>query len=124
MGKGASVTKRTAWRKRLTRFARSGQAVAAFCAAEQVCVQTFYRWKRALGSQVRRRKCERASKPLSARRAAAFLPVQIAGGARVEIDLPNGTRVRVPADDLGAIAAAVAAAGRVCGQAEAEAPRC
>jgi hypothetical protein len=124
MGKGASEAKRTAWRKRLTRFARSGEKVAAFCAAERVSVQTFYRWKRTLASESRRRERRQPSKPLPACREARFLPVDIAGAAEVKIELPNGAQVRVPASDLGAVGAAVAAAGRVPRQAEEETPRC
>jgi hypothetical protein len=74
----------------------------------------------------------------------AFLPVRIEGvtsvdgaslhskglatarpeTARVQIELPNGARVCVPAAELGALTAAIAAAGRVPMQGEAEASPC
>jgi putative transposase len=38
-----------AWRAVLGRYARSGQDVAAFCAAEGVSVANFRRWRRRLG---------------------------------------------------------------------------
>lgn len=124
MGKGTSEGKRTAWRKRFSRFARSGEKVAAFCAAERVSVQTFYRWKRALAAESRRGERRQVTRPLPACREARFLPVEVAGAGEVKIELPNGAHVRVPATDLGAVTAAIAAAGRVPGQAEEEARRC
>ena len=124
MGKGASEAKRKAWRKRMTRFAKSGEKVAAFCAAERVSVQTFYRWKRTLASKSRRRERRRVTKPLPACREARFLPVEVAGAGEVNIELPNGAQVRVPASNLGAVEASIAAAGRVPGQAEEETRRC
>jgi hypothetical protein len=124
MGKCADETKRTEWRKRLGRFAGSGETVAMFCAAERVSVQTFYRWKRKLAREPEECEPRQASSPLSERRAGAFLPVRIEGTAEVEIELPNGTLVRVPGTDLGAIEAAIAAAGRVPGRIEAEAAQC
>lgn len=74
----------------------------------------------------------------------AFLPVRIEGvtsvagtalhgkglatarpeTARVQIDLPNGARVCVPAAELGALTAAIAAAGRVPMRGEAEVSPC
>jgi hypothetical protein len=124
MGKCADGVKRSEWRKRLARFAGSGQKVAAFCAAERVCVQTFYRWKRKLAREPEEREPRRASVPLSVRRTETFLPVRIEGATWVEIELPNGTHVRVPGTDLGVIEAAIAAAGRVPGRIEAEVAPC
>jgi hypothetical protein len=124
MGKGADEARRRAWRERLGRFARSGQTVAAFCAAERVSVPTFYQWKRRLGSEAAGAGRRQADTAPVARCAGAFVPVRIAAGAIVEMELPNGTRVRVPAGDLEAIGAAVAAAGRLPIPAEGEATRC
>ena len=49
MGKQSSVTRKAqreaAWRNRLTRYARSGQTVQAFCRGEAVPVGTFYGWQ-------------------------------------------------------------------------------
>jgi hypothetical protein len=40
------------------------------------------------------------------------LPVQIAAGLAVEIDLPNGACVRIPVDAIDALAHAIQAAGQ------------
>jgi len=116
--------KRRLWRERLARFARSGKKVAAFCSAEHVSVPTFYQWKRKLAAESVKRGSRRAGTFLSVNRGGAFLPVRIEGATLVEMELPNGTRVRVPTGDLGAIGAAIAAAGRIPAQVEAETPRC
>ena len=116
--------KQRLWRERLARFARSGQSVAAFCAAERVSVPTFYEWKRKLASlsgEVRKRRVDGS---FSGSPAQAFLPVRIEGMARVEIELPNGARVRVPSPDLEAMGAAIVAAGRVPARIEAAGASC
>ncbi|HKS97006.1 MAG TPA: hypothetical protein VJV74_12860 [Terriglobia bacterium] len=43
----------------------------------------------------------------------AFLPVEIVGTATIEIHLPNGVRLRMPADDAATLEAAVAAVARL-----------
>jgi hypothetical protein len=116
--------KQRLWRERLARFARSGKKVAAFCSAEHVSVPTFYQWKRRLASESARRRSRRAGSSSSVNRAGTFLPVLIEGATLVEMDLPNGARVRVPSGDLAALGAAIAAVGRIPARVEAEAPRC
>jgi len=116
--------KRRLWRERLARFARSGKKVAAFCSAEHVSVPAFYLWKRKLASESVRRRSRRARTSLSVNRTGTFLPVRIEGAMLVEMELPNGTRVRVPSSDLGAIGVAIAAAGHIPARVEAETPRC
>jgi transposase len=125
--------KQRLWRQRLARFARSGKTVAAFCSAEHVSVATFYHWKRKLVAKSGRRRNQRAGASSSVNRVAAcssgsdaraFLPVWIEGATLAELELPNGARVRVPARELAALGAAIAAAGRVPAQSEAETPRC
>jgi hypothetical protein len=116
--------KRRLWRERLARFAGSGQSVAAFCSAERVSVPSFYEWKRKLASRsvgCRRRRTNGLGSGSSAQ---AFLPVRIEGMAVVQLELSNGTRVRVPSTDLEALRAAIAAAGRVPVAGEAEGASC
>jgi hypothetical protein len=124
MRRAVEEAKRKMWRERLSRFARSGQKVTAFCSAEGVSVPTFSRWKRRLASQPTKPDSRRAVRSSSGKRTEAFVPVRIEGAALVEMELPNGTRVRVPAGDLAAIGAAIAAAGRLPVHVEAEASRC
>jgi hypothetical protein len=98
--------------------------VAAFCAAERVSVPAFYEWKRKLASPSAEVRKRRVDGFLSGSSAQAFLPVRIEGTAPVEIELPNGARVRVPSQDLEALGAAIAAAGRVPARIEAEGASC
>ena len=120
MGRVVDEGKWAAWRRRLARFQRGGQTVAAFCDAEDVSVPSFYQWKRKLAGApagvVDRRS---PAIPITAR---SFLLVRIEAAAVVEIELPNGVGVRVPARDVAAINAAVLAAGNVRTTPEEESP--
>jgi hypothetical protein len=151
MRRAVDDAKRRLWRERLGRFARSGQTVAAFCSAEDVSVPTFYQWKRRLAAESvrwRRRRAATSSsvtrvrssssvkrgatcgslngaaRSMRVNRAGAFLPVRIEGATLVEMELPNGARVRVPSGELAALGAAIAAAGRIPARVEVETPRC
>jgi hypothetical protein len=124
MGRFVDEGKKDEWRKRLARFARGGQTVAAFCLGERVSMATFYHWKRRLASESVERRTGATAVGVSRNGTGAFLPVRIERAAAVEIELPNGTRVRVPVGDHDALAAAIAAAGRVPAHTEVETPRC
>jgi transposase len=132
MGRRVGEAKRSVWRRRLGRFARGGQTVAAFCEAEGVTAPTFYHWKRKLAVEASGAGKGPAGASLAAQRTAGFVPVRITGetsgaielGVGIAIELPNGARVRVPAGNLDAIGAAILAAGRVAGRVETETPRC
>jgi hypothetical protein len=91
--------------------------VAAFCQAEGVSVPSFYQWRRILN-----RTADDAIVPprttLSLARSStvgkhAFVPVEVVRATTIEIHLPNGARVTVPADDQASLEAAVAAVGRL-----------
>jgi hypothetical protein len=122
MGRTVDEGKSLLWRQRLARYASGGQTVAAFCAAEEVSVPTFYQWKRKLGvDNAERARSERES-PVMERR--TFVPVRFGSSAQVEIELPNGACVRVPSGDVAALSAAIAAVGRLPTHVAAEASRC
>ena len=80
------------WVERLERFAAGNHTVAAFCAAEGVSQANFYLWRRRLARPV----------PTPAVRAPAVVPIRIAPPPApttpVELALPSGAVVRVPAD--------------------------
>lgn len=82
------------WRSRLARFRKSGDTVAQFCRAEGVSAAAFYQWKRKLDDR---------SSPEREQTAPQFVPVQLVDDDLkgdnhvVQIQLPNGAMVRVPA---------------------------
>lgn len=109
MARAADWSKHQVWQQRLQRFEQCDSTVAAFCQAESVSVASFQQWRRILG---RRPAARRSARQTSASRQ-AFLPVEIVGAATIEIHLPNGARLTVPAGDLAALETAVAAVGRL-----------
>jgi len=87
------------WRQVVRRWRRSGLGVRAFCAAEGLAEPSFYAWRR----QLARRDQEAATDV-----APQFVPVHVrpdvAASASladvapaIDIVLPNGRRLRVPA---------------------------
>lgn len=120
------------WRERLRRYRGCGVTVAAFCAREGVSTASFYAWRRRLGessagapgkSPVRGRPAqpqwdETAEAPL-------FVPVSLeaASSADVQIALPGGAVVRIPAAaDEGLLRRCIRAA--TLREPETEAERC
>lgn len=110
MSRAADWSKRQVWQQRLQRFEQCELTVAAFCQAEGVSVASFQQWRRVLGHRPAAR---RYARPTATKSRQAFLPVEIVGAATIEIHLPNGARLTVPAGDLAALEAAVAAVGRL-----------
>jgi transposase-like protein len=105
MSREPDLAKRAAWRLRLREFDRGNATVAEFCRRTGVSVATFYQWRRKLepSAAPSTAPCGRAVKGLS------FLPVEITGGASVEVLLPSGARVTVPCHDQEAIRTVMAA---------------
>jgi len=115
MARWEDSAKRREWGERLARFERWGGTVEAFCRAERVSAPSFYQWRRKLKTHVEPKR----GAPGGARREtpATFVPVELvsATSSAVDIELPNGARVRLSAPDRQLLAAAIAAAGRVAG---------
>lgn len=109
MARAADWSKRQVWQQRLQRFEQGDLTIAAFCRVEGMSVASFQQWRRRLGH---RPVARRQARPMPMRRQ-AFLPVEIVGAAAIEIQLPNGVRLMVPAGELAALEAAVAAVGRL-----------
>ena len=90
-------SKREQWVKRMRSWEGSGQTRAEFCRLRGLNVHTFDYWRRALRS------------------ATALVPVVVEAGLAVtasviEVVMPDGVRVRVPAGcDAGQIGAVVSA---------------
>jgi hypothetical protein len=109
MARAEVWSRRQLWQQRLQRFEQCELTVAAFCQVEGVSVASFQQWRRILG---RRPTARRQARPPAIRRQ-TFVPVQIVGAASIDIHLPNGARITVPAGDLATLEAAVAAVGRL-----------
>ena len=92
---------RLAWADRVARFAASGLAAAAFCAAEGVSLPSFHSWKR-----------RPAAPPAEPR----LLPLRLAPAPAVELALPSGAVLRLaPGCDLAFVRSLVdALAGGPC----------
>ena len=93
------------WRDLITRWKTSGQSVATFCAARGVSQASFYAW--------RKRLIAHSKEPIaSAPPTPTFAAVRVVPGIPVEVVLPTGLVVRVPAGaDPAAVARLVAALG-------------
>lgn len=111
MARSADSVKRQVWRERLQRFERGRSTVAAFCQAEGVSVPSFYLWRRTLGRTAREPAMPRRQSFALARQ--SFVPVDVVGPAAIDIHLPNGARLTVPAGDLTALEAVVATVARL-----------
>lgn len=119
MGRGIDAAKWAAWRKRLARFERSDLTISAFCLAENVSMGSFFQWRRKLAGD------SDATAPHEAPlESPTFLPVRVESAAPLEIDLPNGARIRVVTRDVAAIEAVVAAVGRLARSGDEESSRC
>lgn len=103
MARSADSIKRQVWRERLRRFERSRSTVAAFCQAEGVSVPSFYQWRRTLGRAARGPEIP-ARQPFAVARQ-PFVPVDVVAPATIDIHLPNGARLTLPASDWPALEA-------------------
>jgi Transposase len=101
MSREPDLAKRAAWRLRLREFDRGNATVVEFCRRVGVSVAAFYQWRRKLGPSA-----APTGSAASRGRAAevlSFLPVELTGGASIEVLLPSGARVTVPCHDHEAI---------------------
>jgi transposase-like protein len=107
MSREPNLEKRASWRLRLREFDRGNATVAEFCRRGGVSVAAFYQWRRKLrpsaAPDASAASRGRAVKSLS------FLPVEITGGASIEVLLASGARVTVPCHDQEAIRTVMAA---------------
>ncbi|MBI3462341.1 MAG: hypothetical protein HY000_04675 [Planctomycetes bacterium] len=116
MARTVDVVKRRLWAERLRRFEQSDLTVAAFCQVERVSDASFYQWRKKLqGTQERpvigRQPVQQRSLG-RARGTEVFVPLQIVQSAMIEIYLPNGARITLPAGDPATLETAVAVVAR------------
>jgi hypothetical protein len=105
MPRSIDSAKRQQWSERLLRFATSGQTIAVFCQSEAVSVPSFFQWRRKLATT--------ADNDAMVSPRHAFVPVRITSAAEVEVQLPNGTRIRLTGSDSALIDTVITAAGRL-----------
>jgi hypothetical protein len=121
MGRGIDVARHDSWRRRLERFSSWSGTVAEFCRREGVTQGTFYLWRKrlpregALSRAVGRVVVPEPMRPTGeAQRVASFVELSLTGrAAMVEIELPNGAVVRVPAEHEATLRVAIGAAGEL-----------
>jgi hypothetical protein len=99
MGRPASVVEDyREWQRRLERYQSSEAGLDVFCLQEGVSRSTFFRWKRRLDQGVQEALQADAAEPeQNGSTDSLFLPISLKK-SRVEIELPNGGVVRLPAD--------------------------
>lgn len=119
------------WRRMIQRWERSGRTVRDFCTGEGVAEPSFYAWRRELAKRDRESASCVEGLESVARGATHFLPVQVladetgnsGASGLLEVQLPTGVRLRIPAgfdartlsDVLSALAASsLAAETRAC----------
>ena len=98
MARSSDPTKVATWRGRFRRFARSGLAVARFCAKERVSVASFYYWRKNLGPQGRPQpvpECDDAFQQVTVVSAAVGVSIRLPGGAQIEVGSERLDTVRV-----------------------------
>ena len=89
------------WREVIAAWHESGKSVRAFCRRRGLQEASFYAWRRTLRQ---RDEQQAAAQP------AKFVPVRVVADALLEIALPSGLVVRVPAaTQASAVATLVAA---------------
>lgn len=86
------------WRERIAAWEKSGQSARAFCAQHRLQEASLYNWRQTLR--------ERARERPAAKEQASFVPLRVVLDPVVEVVIPSGLVVRVPA---GADAVAVVA---------------
>ena len=114
MARSSDPTKVAAWRGRLQRFARSGLAVARFCAKERVSVASFYYWRKNLGPQGRPQR-----RPQPVPEDDAFQQVTVVSATMgVSIRLPGGAQIEVGSERLDTVRVVIAEVARADRDAE------
>ena len=86
------------WQRRLERYQTSEAGLDVFCLQEGISRSTFYRWKRRLDNGIPAAlNADSVESEQIGSTDSLFLPISLKK-SRVEIELPNGGVVRLPAD--------------------------
>jgi transposase-like protein len=89
------------WRDTVAAWEKSGQSIRAFCSSRGLSEPSFYSWRQVLRERGRGRSTERGralrTRRSVARRSPLLVPVRVVPPAVLEVVLPAGVVVRVPA---------------------------
>ena len=84
------------WQARLESYRESGLDVGVFCLQEGISKATFYRWTKQLKDGMPKSLvAEKAARKRAESGQAAFVPISLKASP-VEIEMPNGSVVRLP----------------------------
>ena len=102
MGRFDLVSKQDIWMRRIQRFSRSRLTVAEFCDREDVSVAAFYQWRRKLVALGKQPAATAPGLPAQAVSGVpnGFVPVRVLPPSAIEVRLPNGVTLTLPAGDL------------------------
>lgn len=126
MGRKPSQSTESVWRDRLARFCKCSLTVKEFCRQEGVSDPSFYQWRKRLdgGRQGAKRTGRSGGGPTKTVKSLPFMPVKVSSSrdtpgslfssALVEVELPNGVRIRVPAMESEALRVAILTGNEVC----------
>lgn len=123
MGRRIGSAACAVWEQRCERFARSRLTVREFCRREGVSQPSFYQWRKRLSTgrlptaeaPVRDADVRVLSTVNPQAGPTAFVELNLPDVSVVELELPNGVRVRIPADRETVLAAAIRVAGELDG---------
>ena len=91
MARRPDPLKRQQWRERFERFEQSGLTISAFCEAEGVSMNSFYRWRRKLEAEAGASEAKESDSEASDAAAAGFRPLLLTS-------IGSGARFRWPGD--------------------------
>jgi len=119
MARRLTEAQRSQWAGRLRRQAKSGLSISAFCRKHSIPQARFYYWRRRLATGEGADSTQRSPSRESPR----FVQLQRAPASLapcVEISVAGGALIRVPADNVAAIEAAVGAVANPLARSERE----
>ena len=126
MGRKPSQSTESVWRDRLARFRKCSLTVKEFCHQEGVSDPSFYQWRKRLdgGRPGAKRTGRSGGGPTKTVKSLPFMPVKVSSArdtpsvlfssALVEVELPNGVRIRVPAMQSEALRVAILTGNEAC----------
>jgi hypothetical protein len=94
------------WQRRLRRFQKSRQSVAAFCSQEGVSPPSFYLWKKRLAQRAQPASSAVESPP-------GFRPLRLLPSVGISVQLPGGTQLVVPTTDAESLRLVIETLARV-----------